>query len=153
MNKLLLVILIFGGAGLAFYLFGGNAGDLPENMPEDGVNLEEIGEALEETGERTIYGSCNAISRGSNCIDYVGSVWQDNNMAELNCENAGTFSKNTCPYSEFGGCQISGGTIMEIVTWAYREGPGGYTDESVPYAKVVCNENPMGRWILSEDQL
>jgi hypothetical protein len=39
---------------------------------------------------------------------------------------------------------------METVIWAYREGPGEYNEESVPYAAAACNANPMAEWIMPE---
>lgn len=152
MNKLLIALLVLGVGAFMIYLFGGNTDLLPENL-DNNTGIETIEEAIKEEGKRTVYGSCNAISTSSNCIDYVGSFWKDNNMAELNCKGAGTFSKNTCPYSEFGGCQTSPGTIMEIIAWVYKEGPGEYNDESVPYARATCNELPTANWTMPDDLL
>jgi len=150
MQKFLVVLLVLGVGALTVYLLKGKTEQLPENLQDD-TSIETIEEALKEDGKRTVYGSCNAIATASNCIDYVGSIWAENNMAELNCEGAGVFSKNTCPYSEFGGCQTSAGTIMEIVAWTYREGPGGYDEESLPYAKGACDANPVANWTMPDD--
>ncbi len=153
MNKLLIALLIFGAGGFLIYLVGGNTNSLPENL-RDGTHYENVEEALKEDGKGKFYGSCNAISTASNCIDYVGSMWGTNDMAELNCENVGIFSKkNTCPYSEYGGCQTTGGSVMEIIAWVYPEGPGDYNDESVPYAREVCNRTPMAKWVMPDDLL
>lgn len=74
-------------------------------------------------------------------------------MAELNCEGAGTFSKNTCPYSDYGGCQSGGGTVMESIAWVYKEGNGGYDGESIVYAQAACNSVPNGKWVMPDDFL
>lgn len=154
MNKLLIVLLVLGAGGLLLYLINGNSEGLPEGVevPDD-VTPEEVEQALKEDGKRTVYGSCNAIASASTCVDYIGSMWSENNMAELNCEGAGTFSRDACPYAEFGGCQSSGGTVMELVSWVYREGPGGYDEESVPYAQAACNSLPIGTWVTPEGLL
>jgi hypothetical protein len=153
MSKILLAILIFGAAGFALFFFG-RSDELPEDFqPEEDVSYEEIEQALKEDGKRTVIGSCNIIAAKSSCVDYIGSMWGDANMAELNCGEEGSFSNNACPYAEFGGCQTSGGTVMEMVIWAYREGPGGYDEESVPYARAACDANPQAQWILPDDQL
>jgi hypothetical protein len=151
MNKVLLVILVLGAAGLAYYLIGGNTGDLSfEADTVEEVDLDLVEEALKETGKRTVYGSCNVIATGSNCIDYIGSMWNDNDLGKLSCVDVGTFSKNACPYSVFGGCQTNAGTVMEIIDWVYEEGPGDYNEESVPYAMMACNSMPNSVWITPE---
>jgi len=157
MKKVLIIILILGAAGFTYYLIAGNKGeDIPfeEGIIEDtGIDPNQVKESLKETGKRTVYGSCNAIANGSTCIDYIGSMWQENDMARLNCSDAGVFSENACPYSKFGGCQMNGGSVMEIITWAYEEGPGGYNNESVPYARMSCDSLPEAQWITPEELL
>ena len=154
MNKVLIAILIFGAAGLAYYFIGGNKNDLPFELDVvEETDVELVEQALKETNKRTVYASCNAITSSSNCIDYVGSMWQDNDMARLNCSEVGTFSENACPYSIFGGCQMSGDSVMEMITWAYQEGPGGYNDDSVVYARMACNALPSARWLMPEELL
>ncbi len=152
MNKVLVALLVFGAAAVIYFFMGGNTEGLPEDMQiEDGVSQEEIAEALKETGKRRVRASCNAIAEKSSCVDYIGSFWDDENLAELNCDGVGAYSESvTCPYSEFGGCRTGKGTVTEIVIWAYREGPGEYNEESVPYAAAACNANPMADWILPE---
>ena len=152
MNKIIIAILVLGVAGIAIYFLFGRGDRLPEGFQGD-ITAEEVEQALQDENPRTVHGSCNAIATASNCIDYVGSMWGDNNMAELNCEGAGTFSKNTCPYPEFGGCQIAGGTVMETIAWVYKEGPGEYTEESVPYARGACDANPVSNWVMPDDFL
>jgi hypothetical protein len=154
MNKILIVLLVLGAGALVLYLVGGDRGSLPPEVQVPGdVSVDEVGEALKETNSPTVYGSCNIIAEKSSCIDYVGSMWKDNNMAELNCKDVGTFSKNTCPYSEFGGCQTNAGTVMDMIMWAYKEGPGEYTYESIPYAKMACEAVPNAHWVTPSDLL
>jgi hypothetical protein len=80
-------------------------------------------------------------------------MWKDNNSAELNCGEGRNFSTNACPYSEFGGCQMNGGSVMESIAWVYEEGPGEYTSESVQYAAMSCNSLPNAKWITPESLL
>ena len=151
MNKVLIAILIFGAAGLVYYFIGGNRGNMPlETDIAEEVDADLVKEALKETGTRTVYGSCNAIADSSNCIDYVGSMWADNDMGKLNCSEVGIFSENACPYSELGGCQMGGESVLEMIAWVYREGPGGYDEESVVYASMTCNNSPDGKWVTPE---
>ena len=158
MNKVLVVVLVFGAAGLVYYLIGGGmrkditSGTIGNDIIEE-VDTDLVEEGLKETGKRTVYGSCNAISTSSNCIDYVGSMWKDNDMGKLNCSDVGVFSENACPYSSFGGCQTGGGSVMEMIAWVYPEGPGGYTEESVVYAGMACNSAPNGRWVTPDELL
>jgi len=152
MNKVLIAILVLGAAGLAYYFIAGDRGDVPfETDTIEEVDVDLAREALKETGPRTVYGSCNAIEDSSNCIDYVGSMWKDKDMAELNCSDIGILSKDACPYSELGGCQMGGGSVMEMIAWVYQEGPGGYNEESVVYASMACNNAPDGRWVNPQD--
>jgi hypothetical protein len=151
MNKILIVLLVLGAGALVFYIIGGNR-EVSLPGTED-VDIEEVEQGLKETNPRTVYGSCNTITEKSTCVDYVGSAWNDNNMAQLNCKDVGTFSKNSCSYSDFGGCQTSVGTVMEIVAWVYKEGPGEYTDESVAYAKMACNALSNSKWVTPSDLL
>lgn len=154
MNKVLIVILVLGAGALLYYLIAGRTDILPPGMEVDeNTNLEQVKEGLKETGKRTVYGSCNDIANSSNCIDYVGSMWKDDNSAKLNCGEGRDFSNNACPYSEFGGCQMNGGSAMESIAWVYEEGSGGYTQESVQYAAMACNSTPNGKWVSPESIL
>lgn len=156
MRQFLIALLVLGTGALIVFLLEGNTENLPPEMQmevQDSPDFETIQEALKEKGKRTVYGSCNAIASASNCIDYVGSMWADNNMAELNCNGAGAFSKNACPYSDFGGCQTTGGSVMEMIAWTYAEGDGGYDAESLPYAQATCNALPQAKWVMPEDLL
>ncbi|MFA5051792.1 MAG: hypothetical protein WC544_01870 [Patescibacteria group bacterium] len=155
MKTVLIVILVIGCAGLAYYLIGGDKEVVPAEMDNtvEEVDTDQVQEALQETGARTVYASCNAIAGASTCMDYVGSMWNDDNSAELNCGETGVFSTDACPYAEFGGCQMNGGSVMETIAWAYAEGPGGYDDESVAYASMSCNSLPQGRWVTPDELL
>lgn len=150
MNKVLIVILILGAGALAYYLLAGKT-DL--FLSNENINEELVEEALKETDKRTVYGSCNDIPNSSNCIDYVGSMWADNDSAELNCGEGRTYSTNACPYSEFGGCQMNGESVMESIAWVYEEGAGGYTQEAVSDAAMACNSLPNGKWVTPENLL
>ncbi len=154
MNKLLLVILVLGASALIYYVVAGNSSILPpEAEIDETIDYEMVKEGLQEQGRRTVYGSCNDIPNSSNCIDYVGSMWKDNNSAELNCGEDRNFSTNACPYSQLGGCQANGGTVMEIIAWVYEEGPGQYTEEAVADAAKACNSIPNGKWVTPESFL
>lgn len=154
MNKVLIVILVLGVGALLYYFIVGNTSVLPPGVEIDNnIDSELVEEGLKETGKRITYGSCNDIANSSNCIDYVGSMWKDAKSAELNCGEDRTFSTNACPYSEFGGCQMNGGSVMESIAWVYKEGPGEYTEESVPYAIMSCDSMPNAKWVTPENLL
>lgn len=149
MKKILIAILILGAGALIYYLVGGNKDVIPEGVevPED-VSVEDVENALKEEGDRKVVASCKAIEDKSSCTDFIGSMWESENVAELACEGVGEFAKGVpCPQSEFGGCQVSGGTVMETITWAYREGPGEYNEETIPFAIGACNANSQANWV------
>jgi hypothetical protein len=154
MNKVLVVILVLGAGALLYYFIAGRTDTLPPGVEvNENTDLEQVEVGLKETSKRTVYGSCNDIPNSSNCIDYVGSMWNENDSAKLNCGEGRTFSINACPYSEFGGCQMNGGSVMESIAWVYREGPGDYNEESVPYAVMSCNSLPNAKWVTPESLL
>jgi len=116
---------------------------------EEDYNLVNKLEELEDnkkTGSAA-RGSCNAIIEGSTCIDYVGSMWTEQQMS-LNCEGAGIYSAKPCPDGMAGGCNIGLGTITDMVTWFYYTGGGEITPDSLFSAKEVCGMTPMARWIV-----
>lgn len=92
-------------------------------------------------------GSCNAIAEGSTCLEYVGSMWTEQQM-RLNCSDSGTFSLEACPDDMAGGCNVGAGTISDMISWFYYRGDGEITPESLFSAQQVCNMNPMGKWIV-----
>lgn len=153
MNKVLIVILVLGAGALLYYFVAGRTNVLPPKVKiDENIDLEQVEDGLKETGKRTVYGSCNDIVNSSNCIDYVGSMWKENDSARLNCGEGRNFSTNACPYSKFGGCQMNGGSVMESIAWVYEEGPGGYTEESVQYAAMACNSTN-AKWVTPENLL
>lgn len=154
MNKVLTVILVLGVGALLYYFIAGRTDVLPPGVEiDESTDIEQVEEGLKETGKRRVYGSCNDIGNSSNCIDYIGSMWNENDSAKLNCGEGRTFSTNACPYSNFGGCQMSGGSVMELIAWVYEEGPGEYTVESVQYAAMACNSMPNAKWVTPESLL
>ena len=48
---------------------------------------------------------------------------------------------------------MNGGSVMESIAWVYREGPGDYTEESVPYAVMSCNSLPNAKWVTPDSLL
>lgn len=129
LGLLLLVPLVF-----VLTACGGN------NVPEgEQVTYEDVEEIIAEDTQGSVNGSCSFLPE-SRCMDYIGSFWTRQQM-ELNCQGAGIFSTNTCPYPELGGCKTTGGTITEAVMWTYDA-------EGLIYQQGVCNANPMGEWVL-----
>jgi len=139
--------------GLCTLLIGCSEG-LP---PEEQVNYEDVEELIAEIDEskHKVHGSCNLITSGSHCLDYIGSYWQNEEFMRLNCESmvgegGGTFSKNACPYTEVGGCRGTADTVMETILWAYNSGGSPITPEVAPYEQMACNANPAAQWVLPE---
>jgi hypothetical protein len=155
MSKFSLVSVLFI-VGLLVLVGCGRQGGEVTNINDDAVNLNEetinetvdayneLMEDVAQTNDGKVKASCNVIAASSNCIDYVGSYWANTDYAKLNCEGTGdvaerTFSKNGCPYSEYGGCKTGVGTIMELIAWVYPEGGGEYNAENIQYAAGACN--------------
>lgn len=139
--KLLLII------PLLFMITGCGKGELP---PDQEVTYEEVKEIIEETNPTgKVHGSCNMISTGSHCLDYIGSIWTEQQM-RLNCQGAGEFSFNTCPYTEQGGCQATADTISETILWSYNYGGSPITADVLPFEQAACNTNPAAQWVLPE---
>ena len=154
MNKVLLIILVLGLSALLLYFLREKIDFLSPDMEiDENIDIESIDEQLKETGNATVYGSCKDIANSSNCIDYIGSMWSENNSAQLNCGEGRNFSNNACPYSEFGGCQMNGDSVMEFISWVYEEGPGEYTNESDLDAAAACNSMPNAKWVTPESLL
>ncbi|MFH1546124.1 MAG: hypothetical protein ABIE14_02005 [Patescibacteria group bacterium] len=139
---------------LLFILPGCGSGEDDFGLPDDDVSYEEIAELLEEFPDdrKGVRGSCNTIDDQSACVDYIGSFWTDEQM-DLNCGSVGVRSKNTCPYSEIGGCQVGGGTITEIIVWSYTSGGQPMPLEAVQYASGACNATISAKWVLPDDLL
>ena len=115
---------------------------------EEDVNLaSEIDDLRDEKETGAVSrGSCDVITEGSTCIEYVGSFWTDQQM-ELNCQGAGVFSKSPCPAGMAGGCNIGEGVPSDMITWFYLYGGGEITAESLDSAKKVCEATMMSRWL------
>ncbi len=131
-------------------LFGG-ACQGPDGEVEDVDYEEDVYELIEEiNGDNLIKGSCNMISIGSNCVDFVGSFWTQEQM-ELSCSAPGyEFSNLTCPYSEYGGCMATPNTVSESVAWIYGYGGVSYTAEEAMYAQMACNALEVSTWVTPE---
>lgn len=128
--------------------------DNPEAMSLE--ELEEMGEALgdlleEERESNKVMGSCNSIPSSSICVDYIGSFWTWEQI-QLQCSGGNMVpSKNACPYSDYGGCNTGAGQMIEMVSWFYKEGAGGYNEENKQYAIGVCNATMNAQWTTPED--
>ena len=137
---------------LSFFIFAGTGCLI--NEQGDTIDYEDdVQPLIEEVNEtRRVRGSCNVIAASSTCIDYVGSFWSEQQM-KLNCGQVGEFSTNTCPYTELGGCQMTGGTAVEVVTWSYDHGGQSISAEEAVYQAKACNALATGNWIHADDQL
>lgn len=144
MNSKIVIII----AALTFSACNWN-GAVPDGLQ---VDYEEVEELIEESpGEKyQVRGSCNTINDKSACMDYIGSFWTEEQM-KLNCGSEGTWSKNTCPYSEVGGCRLGAGTMAETVIWNFKHGGQPFPMEALPSAQKVCNVSPGSSWVTSED--
>lgn len=94
-------------------------------------------------------GSCNAIKESSTCLEYVGSFWTKTQM-QNNCSDSGIFELKTCPSGSIGGCNIGNGGPTDLVSWFYPTGGSPIDGDSLKYAKLACDSNPLGRWINSK---
>jgi hypothetical protein len=113
--------------------------DFETNIEEELMDDRNVIPTEEPTG-----GSCNMISTGSTCIDYIGNYWTESNIKEY-CH--GTFSSHSCEKGNIGGCVTGKGYITETIAWLYPYGGDPIADENAPLAKPVCDVNPMGEWI------
>jgi hypothetical protein len=118
--------------------------EVDPNEPTSPDSGEEI--SLSDDLKNRAKGSCNVISDGSTCVEYIGSWWTSTN-AKNNCAGTGVFSINACPRPSIGGCRIGAGSANEIVTWHYNYGGDPYTPELVPYASRACKALPGGQWV------
>ena len=146
MKKTLLLLLIIP------LIMGAGCGKKGEELSQEEIDegIEVVEDLLEEVeDEYKVRGSCDTIASASHCLDYIGSFWTEQQM-ELNCGAAGTFSKNTCPYSNNGGCQAGAGTITESVVWSYDYGGQPITGENVKYEAMACDANPLGKWVTPD---
>ncbi len=141
---------------LPIFLILSGCNDVEESvLPEDEeIDLEAINEVFGEMAEDKAgtRGSCNVVAEKSSCIDYVGSLWTEEQM-QLNCQDVGAWSSNTCPYSEIGGCRVGVDLISEMIAWSYSTGGQPISAEEAKYAAGACNATPIGKWILPADLL
>ena len=135
---------------LALSLSACGQNNQPPTQDEIDETVEAAEELLEEIDETyKVRGSCNLIAKSSSCLDYIGSFWTEENM-KPNCAGAGAWSKNTCPYSDRGGCQTGGGTVMEAVVWSYGHGGQPISIEEAGYMAGACNAIIMSKWVTPE---
>ncbi|HBR80770.1 MAG: hypothetical protein UX09_C0040G0007 [Candidatus Uhrbacteria bacterium GW2011_GWE2_45_35] len=133
---------------LPFLLFGfGCSDDLPENQQID--YEEDVKPLIEENTAHKVRGSCNMIDSESHCLDYIGSIWTEQQI-QLNCENVGIFSLNTCPYSENGGCLSGRDTMVEAVIWSYPYGGQPITGEELKYESMACDALAAAEWVTPD---
>lgn len=97
--------------------------------------------------EYSVIGSCNAISFGSICTDYIGSYWATVKDSILTCSNVGVWSDNPCPTNYQGGCNTNTGTPQENIIWYYNYGGDPFDAELTGYAQQGCAVNPFGTWV------
>lgn len=137
------------GAWAALCLLGAGCEKLPAYQQ---VDYQKDVKPLIETSEKSrVRGSCDIITSKSTCIDFVGSIFTEERM-KLSCEE-GKFSHNSCPYSDLGGCQATGGTISESIAWSYSYGGEPISAEEASYQAKACNALPAGKWVTPADLL
>lgn len=117
---------------------GPDSGEDADNQGPDSGEETTLNEDLKNRAK----GSCDAISEGSTCIEYIGSFWAGNN-AKLNCSSS--FFTKPCPRPALGGCRISAETANEIVTWHYDYGGDPYTEVKDMAAKSCTAIG--GQWV------
>ena len=147
--------IVYGGATLAVILFGIfiAKGFLPEDIDKDldermMTDVEDLLPGGEEGSPNTFRGSCNLIERGSTCIEYFGSYW-DEETINMACEE-GTYSVGRCPDQHMGGCRILPGSETDMITWHYNTGGDPFSAENIVYATQACNAVPGGLWVEEE---
>jgi hypothetical protein len=151
MNKYYFITLLIIGAGAVGYLFM-RTGNTPNEPVLDTYAIEEEIDAMEDViqEEDTSKGtalSCNAATTEGVCIELTGSVYADLAMAQMTCAETGTLEHKPCPPSPFGGCKTGGGTNMEMISYLYPNAENEMDKDSVVYAEMACNSNPMGQWV------
>ena len=116
----------------------------------DEITYDDVVELLEEIdGDSKVKGSCDLIARDSTCIDYIGSFWTEEQMT-WNCLDGAFSTKQTCPYSNNGGCKTTPGLITETILWSYQTGGKPISAEEAVYQAMACNANPVGEWTMPE---
>jgi len=129
-------------------LTGAGCSELPKDQQMD--YDQDVKPLIEEKGGK-VRGSCNFIEGQSICVDFIGSIFTEDRM-RLSCSE-GKFSFDSCPYSELGGCQATGGTVSESIAWSYDYGGQPISTEEAGYQAKACNALSAGRWVKPEDLL
>jgi len=146
---------LFGIRFIAFILLGliFMGGGCDESPKDKQINYEtDVKPLIETTESRKVRGSCNVISAKSSCVDFVGSVFDEQKM-KLSCAE-GVYSKDSCPYSELGGCQAGANTVAESIIWAYEKNGGEpITAEEAVYMQMACDALPTNKWVKPMDLL
>jgi len=134
--------------GAAVFIGGGCVTEEGEEIDYE----EDVYGLIEEIDEDyQVRGSCNAIETHSTCVDYVGSYWETSEYMKLNCEGVGTFSEDSCPYSELGGCRATPGTMFETIAWSYGYGGQPISEEDAQYQAMACNALETGAWTTPDE--
>mgnify|MGYP001468129235 CR=1 FL=1 len=154
MNKYLFITLLIIGAGCVGYLFM-RTGNTPNEPVLDTYAIEEELDAMEDTikeedTSKGIARSCNGVAAEGVCIELTGSIYEDDAMAQMGCDEVGPFEKKPCPSSPFGGCKTGGGTNMEMIAYMYPNAENEMDEQSIKYAEMACNSNPMGEWVHND---
>lgn len=113
-----------------------DSGEEEDDQGQDSGEEISLGDDLKNRAK----GSCNAITQGSTCVEYLGSYWNAN-TAKLNCSYI--YSSQPCPRPALGGCRLGAGTSNEIVTWHYSYGGDPFT-EVIQYTAGSCQA--IGGW-------
>lgn len=151
MNKYLFITLVILGVGAVGFLFM-RTGNTPSEPVIDTYVVEEELDTMEDfiQEEDTTKGtarSCNAANTEGVCIELTGSIYEDINMAQMACDENGVYEAKPCPPSPFGGCKTGGGTNMEMISYMYPNAENEMDKESIGYAEMACESNPMGEWV------
>lgn len=134
----------------SLFIFGFGCSEMPSNQQVD--YEEDIKPLIEENTGHKVRGSCNAIASASHCVDYIGSIWTEQQMP-LNCNGVGVFSLDACPYSDNGGCMSSRDTVTESIIWSYPYGGQPITGEELRYESMACDALEVAEWVTPESLL
>ena len=145
LNKYFCLIL---GIFIFLPLLGVGCNNVPKNQQVDYKEVKDIIKESDST-KKKVQGSCDQIAKASHCVDFVGSVYTEERM-KLSCSE-GKFSKNTCSYSNNGGCRSMEGTISESIIWSYDYGGNPMKGEELQYEIKACNSLSIAKWITPED--
>jgi len=113
---------------------------------DDSGDSETIEEEPEDKEEERRGGSCNAITKTSTCIDYIGPFWTETQM-RYSCSYSGEFSFEPCEGGNIGGCEVGRGSFNDMIIWMYPYGGSPIAADTAKSAKPSCDMNPMGNWL------